>query len=90
MNLFDYLLDNGAPGDPAFIQDGATTTYGELKCMAEAVARSLAESGVSFQDRVGILAENSPFWAAAYLGILKTGAIATPLPSRLTADDLGR
>lgn len=90
MNLFDYLLDNGAPGDPAFIQDGATTTYGELRCMAEAVARSLAESGVSFQDRVGILAENSPFWAAAYLGILKTGAIATPLPSRLTADDLGR
>ena len=90
MNLFDYLLDNGAPGDPAFIQDGATTTYGELKCMAEAVARSLAESGVSFQERVGILAENSPFWAAAYLGILKTGAIATPLPSRLTADDLGR
>jgi len=90
LNLFDYLLENGLPDNVAIIQDGTSTTYRELRAMAEAVALALGKSGISQGDRVAILAENSPFWAASYLGILKTGAVAAPLPSRLTADDLAR
>ncbi|WP_167375009.1 class I adenylate-forming enzyme family protein [Prosthecochloris sp. GSB1] len=90
LNLFDYLLENGLPDNVAIIQDGTSTTYRELRAMAEAVALALGKSGISPGDRVAILAENSPFWAASYLGILKTGAVAAPLPSRLTAGDLAR
>ncbi|MCG8432112.1 MAG: AMP-binding protein, partial [Candidatus Omnitrophica bacterium] len=90
MNLFDYLLENVIPDDTAFIQEGSVTTYRELVNMAETVAATLARTGISTGSRIAILAENSPFWAAAYLGIIKSGATAAPLPSRLTTDDIGR
>ncbi len=88
MNLFDYLLENADLQRIALIEDGATTTYGELLRMVEGVEHALKTCGTGFQEKVGILAENSAFWVACYLGIIKSGAVAAPLPSRLTADDL--
>lgn len=90
MNLFDYLFENVVPEDTAFIQDGSVTTYRELLAMVHAVAETLTCGGLSSGSRVAILAENSPFWVAAYLGIIKSGATAAPLPSRLTTEDIGR
>ena len=90
MNLFDYLLEHASPHDTAVIQDGEKTTYLELRNMANAVAETLARGGIVVGQRIGILAENSPFWIAAYLGILKAGATAAPLPARLTKEELER
>lgn len=88
MNLFDYLLENADLQRIALIEEGATTSYGELLRMVEGVEHALKTCGTGFQEKVGILAENSAFWVACYLGIIKSGAVAAPLPSRLTADDL--
>jgi len=88
MNLFDYLLENADLQRYALFEEGVSTTYGELLGMVEGVERSLKACGTGFQEKVGILAENSAFWVACYLGIIKSGAVAAPLPSRLTADDL--
>jgi acyl-CoA synthetase (AMP-forming)/AMP-acid ligase II len=90
MNLFDYLLEHAEADKTAIIQEGQPTTYRELESMADAVAGMLLQAGMTSRQKVGIIAENSPFWVAAYLGILKAGATAAPLPSRLTIEELGR
>lgn len=90
MNLYQYLLEHHNPRKIAVIDSGEQITYGELIELAEGIANSLKMLGVLFQDRVGILADNSIFWVASYLGILKIGAIAVPFPSRLVSDDLGK
>jgi acyl-CoA synthetase (AMP-forming)/AMP-acid ligase II len=88
MNLFDYLTERTDPGKIALIEEGVTTTYGQLLRMADEVALTLNSDGSAYRRTVGILAENSAFWVASYLGIIKAGAVAAPLPSRLTVNEL--
>ena len=54
-------------------------TYQQLHDMASAWAGWLASQGIRPGDRCAILAGNDAHWCAAYLGILKHGAIAVPL-----------
>jgi long-chain acyl-CoA synthetase len=53
-------------------------TYGELDGRAARVAAFLAGSGIGAGDRCAILGENGADWCAAYLGILRIGAVAVP------------
>ncbi len=50
--------------------------------------RSFRTTGVERNDRVGLLGVNSFFWVAAYLGILKLGAVVVPLSTLLVPNDL--
>src|SRR5689334_10334065 len=84
MNLYNYLLANVRGENLAIVSRRERVTYEELILDAESIAHTLQQSGVRKGERVGILAENSSFWVASYLGILKIGAVATPFPSRLT------
>lgn len=88
MNLYEFLLTNAKPEAMAIMANGTTTSYEQLSRMAEGAAAALHSLGTKRQDRIGILAENSAFWIASYLGILKIGAIAVPLPTRLPSDQL--
>ncbi|HET9704579.1 MAG TPA: AMP-binding protein [Vicinamibacterales bacterium] len=54
-------------------------TYRQLGDMASARAAELAAMGIGRGDRCAILAHNDAHWCAAYLGILKLGAVAVPL-----------
>ena len=47
--------------------------------MASSWAAWLSAQGLSQGDRCAILAHNDAHWCAAYLGILKLGAIVVPL-----------
>ncbi len=87
-NLYSYLLANARPDSIAVISGTETTTYGTLIEQAEKIASTLTTMAVRKGDRVSLLAENSPFWIAAYLAILKIGAVAAPLPLRLPAEQL--
>jgi len=60
-------------------------TYRQLRDLAEAWASWLTAQKVTAGDRVAILAHNDPQWCAAYLGILKLGAIAVPLDTNYSA-----
>src|SRR6266849_11217624 len=55
-----------------------TVTYGELQKKAEAAARFLSSRKIQPGDRCAILADNDIAWCAAYLGILRLGAVAVP------------
>jgi long-chain acyl-CoA synthetase len=54
-------------------------TYRELRAAAERTGVWLGSRGVASGDRVAILADNDARWCAAYLGILRIGAVAVPL-----------
>lgn len=53
-------------------------TYGELRQRAESAAAWLASRGVAPGDRCVLLGDNHADWCAAYLGILRLGAVAVP------------
>jgi len=63
-------------------------TYRQLSDMASAWAAWLAGEGVTAGDRCAILAHNDAHWCAAYLGILKRGAIAVPLDTNYSASQV--
>ena len=54
-------------------------TFAELAGMSERAAATLAGLGIGAGHRCAILAENHFRWFAAYLGILRIGAVAVPL-----------
>ncbi len=60
-------------------------SYDELVEITRAVAGGLAASGLSRGDRVAILSENRPEWAAADYGCLLGGFIDVPVYSTLIA-----
>ncbi|HWR96915.1 MAG TPA: AMP-binding protein [Candidatus Methanoperedens sp.] len=88
MNLADYLLQTGGAHDPAIIAERETVTYGALREFVDAIAATLLERGVVKGARVGIFADNSPFWVASYLGILKAGGMALPFYPTLEPSQL--
>jgi long-chain acyl-CoA synthetase len=63
-------------------------TYRQLHDMASARASWLADQGIRAGDRCAILAANDAHWCAAYLGILKRGAVAVPLDTNYSADQV--
>jgi long-chain acyl-CoA synthetase len=60
-------------------------TYRQLHDMASAWASWLTQQGIRHGDRCAILAANDAHWCAAYLGILKRGAVAVPLDTNYSA-----
>ncbi len=86
LNMAEEVCDRWAEADPdrpAILEPAsgelAVTTYGELRAMADALARALAARGVGRGDRVGVLRAQSPWTAAAHVAIWKLGAISIPL-----------
>jgi long-chain acyl-CoA synthetase len=53
--------------------------YDELERMAAHVASRLQARGCGKGDRVALLGKNDAHWCAAFLGILRLGALAVPL-----------
>ncbi|MGQ0736301.1 MAG: AMP-binding protein [Acidobacteriota bacterium] len=60
-------------------------TYRRLFDAALARASGLIARGVAAGDRCAILADNDADWCAAYLGILRVGAVAVPLDTNYSA-----
>jgi long-chain acyl-CoA synthetase len=54
-------------------------SYDDLERMAARVASSLQARGCRKGDRVALFAPNDAHWCGAFLGILRSGAVAVPL-----------
>jgi long-chain acyl-CoA synthetase len=80
MNVYRVLMHNRDEAKVAIQSKTEQVTYGELHERIKAVSTLLTQYEVQVGDRVGILAHNSSFWVACYLGILRHGAIAVPIP----------
>lgn len=90
MNTADYLLQFSNDSRSAIISNGKSYTYGELRDACARLLDGLLAIGVEPGDRIGLLADNSLFWVASYLAILKLGAVAVPFPTLSTLEDLHR
>lgn len=65
-------------------------SYRRLETMAGRMATWLKGRGVAPGDRCAILAENDAHWCAAYLGVLRLGAVAVPLDTAYKASQVVR
>ena len=63
-------------------------TYAELENKVALFAGGLKGSGITKNDRVGIISENRPEWGIAYLGILSAGGIVVPLDPMLKPSEM--
>jgi len=90
MNVAELILSRGQDSAVAVLHRGAALTYAELRDAAARFAGSLLARGHLKGDRIAIFAENSPFFVKAYLGIIRAGLIAVPLPIDLTPEAFAR
>jgi long-chain acyl-CoA synthetase len=64
---------------PALKLDDVALSYTELDDAAARVAGLLREWGVRPGDRVGVMLPNVPYFAFAYYGVLRAGAVVVPM-----------
>ena len=79
-------LVNGA--GPAIINAQGVRTWRETRAAMEGLAQKLVGAGVARGDRVALLAANSERFIHALFAIARIGAIAAPLNTRLTLDEM--
>ena len=77
----EFLLEGKNPSDIALITLTGQHSYGELEDAAFRVANYLHRAGAQKGDRVLLSADNSFFWVAAYLGMLRSGLVCVPMPT---------
>lgn len=62
-----------------FDEPGQALTFTEVDVRSDALARELADKGVSKGDRVAVMLDNSPDFPLAWLAIAKLGAAMVPV-----------
>jgi long-chain acyl-CoA synthetase len=65
-----------------------TLTYAQLRRLSEQAAAMLSAAGLKVGERCVLLAENSAHWCAAYLGILRLGAVAVPFDTAYSSTQI--
>jgi acyl-CoA synthetase (AMP-forming)/AMP-acid ligase II len=90
MNTADYLLEHACDDTVALITEQETFSYKELRQASERIVGELLSLGVKPLDRVGILGNNTLFWVASYLAVLKLDAVAVPFAVTLKPEDIQR
>jgi long-chain acyl-CoA synthetase len=90
MNTTDFLLGSQNDEALAFITRDAEVTYGSLRRICARLVDELKTRKIKPGDRVAVWGSNSPYWAAAYLAIIKIGAVAVPISTLISAADFRR
>jgi acyl-CoA synthetase (AMP-forming)/AMP-acid ligase II len=78
------------PGQEAVVElGGPRLTYRQLWDAAATVAGGLRAQGVRPGDRVAIRLPNGADWAVAFYGVQLAGAVAVPVNTRFSPDEVG-
>lgn len=88
VNSGEYLLEAGEPDAVALIDRDGEHTYAQLRAAVGALSRQMAGWGLAPGSRIGLLSRNSLFWVASYLAILRSGHVAVPFATVLSAQDV--
>ncbi|MGA8292272.1 MAG: benzoate-CoA ligase family protein [Rhodoplanes sp.] len=80
-------LASGRGGDIAILFGDEAITYDELDAEVNRFGNALRPY-LGKGDRALLLLKDSPVFVAAFLGIMRIGAVAVPISTRLTAEDL--
>ncbi len=71
----------------AFRCAGRPVTYGEVAESADRCGHALASLGVQIEDRVLLVLDDTPAFAAAFWGAVKLGAVAVPVNTLMTPQE---
>jgi len=83
-----HLHAHQAPARPALICQGQTLDYQSLDAQVSQLAARLQQAGVQPRQHVALCGAASLPYVVAFLGILRAGAAAVPLPPSATAVSL--
>jgi benzoate-CoA ligase family protein len=81
----DRHVAEGRAGRSAFRSSGRAVTYGEVADLVARAAGALAEAGLDAEQRVLLVLDDSPAFAAAFWGAARLGAVAVPVNTLMTA-----
>jgi acyl-CoA synthetase (AMP-forming)/AMP-acid ligase II len=90
LNVAELILSRGDDAAPAVIEGNATVTHRELRERVALISRALLARGHAKGDRIGILSENSAYFVAGYLGIIRAGLVAVPFQTDIAAETFRR
>jgi long-chain acyl-CoA synthetase len=91
--LVHRLLEDSAarrPDAPVLIDGARVISYAELERLSNRFAHVLLDADIRRHDRVVLAVENSIELVVAYMGTLKAGAVAVPLPAGPRSDRLAK
>jgi benzoate-CoA ligase family protein len=83
----DRHLAEGRGRRTAFRHAGRAVTYAELAEQVNRAGNALAALGVEMENRVLLILNDAPAFAAIFWGAAKLGAVAVPLNTLMTDDD---
>ena len=86
--LLEKSAEQYGDNDALSIAGGVSYTYREIRDLATKVATGVYGSGMKKGDRVALISENNPHWVAAYFGIMKAGAVVTPVLTDFTDKEM--
>lgn len=91
MKLPAFLAAHAAatPDREALVCEGLRLSFGELDHQSSCLGAALAKLGVGVGDRVAIYLPNCAEFVLAFVAIVKLGAIAVPIGTRLSAAEVG-
>jgi acyl-CoA synthetase (AMP-forming)/AMP-acid ligase II len=84
----NQLLEGKDPDRVAIRSAQGSWTFGDLDSASLRLAALLLTSGIQKGDRVLLIADNSFFWVASYLGILRAGLVCVPLPPANSGEEV--
>src|SRR5882757_8160209 len=89
LNVRDFLDEAAArnPDQPFLIWQDEEQTYAEFVAEVDAAAAAWREMGVTKGDRVAFMADNSPGFLHAWLGLAKLGAILVAVNTGFKLDE---
>ncbi|ONI89945.1 hypothetical protein ALI22I_13525 [Saccharothrix sp. ALI-22-I] len=90
MNIVEHV-ERGArlcPERVALRAGDTTWTYADLDDTAGRLGAWLRSEGVTEGDRVALRLPNTPSFVLAFLAVLKAGAVAVPLSTRIAVDEV--
>lgn len=65
-------------------------THDDLRNEVQRLGGVLSSHGIAPGDRVLLMAENSPFWVAAFFAVTSYGGVVVPLNPKSTPNQIGR
>jgi long-chain acyl-CoA synthetase len=87
-NVAHFLLSGKSPEQTALTLLQSSHSYQTLSEQAGLVAAHLLRLGAQKGDRILLIANNSLFWVACYLGTMQAGLVTVPLAPTVQARDL--
>lgn len=88
--LVDANLEAGRESKTAVITaDDRRLTYGDLHDLVNRVAARLRDLGVSREDRILVVLDDTPAFPATFLGAMRIGAVPIPVNFLARAQDFG-